>query len=164
MVGRFLFTLAASMLALSASGQIINKDKTNLANFVERLYRNGAFSGVKVVDDYDSRYLLSVVVLDPEKYINNGGEITMNKIASVRAMSLAGRFFNGSTINSETVIRTTDRADGNTEAEITEKNYEYSVGYVKSLELLSCFTDDNAKRVFVYFKTLDEDNKQMGNE
>ena len=158
MVKKILTTLVASLFTIVAIGQIINKDKINLSNFVERLYRNSAFDGVKIVDDYDGKYLLSVVVLDPAKYRNSGGDITMNKIASVKAMSQASRFFNGSFVSAETVIHTSEREDGTSDTEVMEKINENSVGYVKSLELLSSFYDENEHKVFVYFKTIEEDN------
>lgn len=132
--------------------QSYNANNINLANFVQRMYNNAPFQGVRLLEDYDNKYLLSVIVLDPAKYGNN--ESTMNRVASVKAMSEASRFFNGSKITSDLIITTREDCSHYATTEILEKINEQSIGYISSLSQLINFLDANNKRVFVYYKQL----------
>lgn len=132
--------------------QSYNANNINLANFVQRMYNNAPFQGVRLLEDYDNKYLLSVIVLDPAKYGNN--ESTMNRVASVKAMSEASRFFNGSKITSDLIITTREDSRYCATTEILEKINEQSIGYISSLSQLINFLDANNKRVFVYYKQL----------
>lgn len=132
--------------------QSYNANNINLANFVQRMYNNAPFQGVRLLEDYDNKYLLSVIVLDPAKYGNN--ESTMNRVASVKAMSEASRFFNGSKITSDLIITTREDSSYCATTEILEKINEQSIGYISSLSQLINFLDANNKRVFVYYKQL----------
>ena len=93
-----------TLLNISAYAQNFNADMTALSKFVQRMYTASPFEGVKLLEDYDNQYLLSVIVLDPAKYGNN--ESTMTRVASVKAISESSRFFNGSRINTDLVITT----------------------------------------------------------
>ena len=140
-----LFFVLVSSLSMA---QGYNLERTQLANFLTRMYENAPFEGVRVVDDYEHQYLMSALSLDPTKY--GGNESTMNRVAGVKAMSQASRFFNGSNITSDLIIRTTEKSDGTADTEMIENIKENSVGYVKALELLTNFNDANGKRVFIY--------------
>ena len=141
---------------LPAKAQNYNAERTALTNFLIRMYNSAPFEGVKVVDDYDNTYLLSVLSLDKSKYPN---ESAMNRVASVKAMSQASRFFNGSNITSEMIIRTSEKSDGSGDTEIIENIKENSIGYVKQLEMLTNFParEDNWQ-VFMFFKKMDMEN------
>lgn len=132
--------------------QSYNANNINLANFVQRMYNNAPFQGVRLLEDYNNKYLLSVIVLNPAKYGNN--ESTMNRVASVKAMSEASRFFNGSKITSDLIITTREDSSYCATTEILEKINEQSIGYISSLSQLINFLDANNKRVFVYYKQL----------
>lgn len=125
-----------------------NQERTALANFLTRMYENSPFEGVRVIDDYEHQYLMSVLLLDPSKYGNN--ESTMNRVAGVKAMSQASRFFNGSQITSDLIIRTSEKSDGSADTEMIETINENSLGFVKSLEMLTCFDNDKGQRVFIF--------------
>lgn len=125
-----------------------NLERTALANFLTRMYENAPFEGVRVVSDYEHKYLMSTLSLDPTKY--NGDESAMNRVAGVKAMSQASRFFNGSNITSDLIIRTTEKSDGTADTEMIENIKENSVGYVKALELLTSFDNPQGKKVFIY--------------
>ena len=146
-----LFSLALVLLPLWGSAQGINADKTALTNFLIRMYKHAPFD-VKVVNDYSDNYLVSAVVLDPAKY--GGNESTMLRVASVKAMSQASRYFNGSSITADLLITTKEDADGNANTEIIEKIKENTVGYVNQLEHLSNFTNEDGKQVFLYVKQI----------
>jgi len=140
------------LISLCMCAQGYNAEKTALKNFIVRMYKSAPFEGVRVVEDYEHHYLLSVLQLDPNKYNN---ESTMNRVAGVKAMSQASRFFNGSRITDDLIIRTTKQADGQTKTEIIEQINENSVGYVNALEQLTNFPDENGMRVFIFYKPID---------
>ena len=133
--------------------QSYNTEHTTLARFLTRMYNSAPFEGVKVVNDYDNNYLISVVVLNPTKYRNN--ESTMSRVAGVKAMSQASRFFSGSKITSELIITTREDSTQNTTTEMLEKINEQSIGYVNALSELANFSDNQGQRIFFYYKQLD---------
>ena len=132
----FIFSL---LFSGNINAQSFNADKTALTNFLIRMYKHATFD-IKVVEDYDNHYLVSVVILDPAKY--GGSESTMLRVASVKAMSQASRYFNGSSITADLLITTKEDAEGNANTEILEKIKEKSIGYVNQLEHMSNFTND----------------------
>lgn len=141
-----------TILNISAFAQNFNADMTALSKFVQRMYTASPFEGVKLLEDYDNQYLLSVIVLDPAKYGNN--ESTMTRVASVKAMSEASRFFNGSRITTDLVITTKEDGKSNVTTEMLERINEKSVGYIKSLSQLTNFSNADNKQVFIYYKQL----------
>ena len=66
------------LISLSAFGQAFNEDKTSMTNFIKRMYKATPFDGVKIVDDYDHQYLVSVLSLDKTKYTSPS---IMNRVA-----------------------------------------------------------------------------------
>ncbi|MDE6543916.1 MAG: hypothetical protein K2K76_08115 [Muribaculaceae bacterium] len=145
-----ILTLIIGIMSLSA--QNYNQEKTALANFLVRMYENAPFDGVKAVEDYDNAYLMSVVKLDKGKYKT---ESALNRVASVKAMSQASRFFNGSNVTDEMIIRTTEKSDGTSDTEIIENIREHSVGYVKQLEHLTNFPAKDGQQVFIFLTKLE---------
>ena len=143
--------MALILLPTTFYAQSFNADKTALTNFLIRMYKHAPFD-VKVVNDYNDNYLVSAVVLDPAKY--GGNESTMLRVASVKAMSQACRYFNGSQISMDLIITTTEQSDGEVNTEVIEKIKENSIGYVNQLEHLSNFTNDEGKPVFLYVKQI----------
>lgn len=138
-------------LRLGLNAQSYNQEKTALTNFLVRMYENAPFDGVKAVEDYDNAYLMSVVKLDKGKY---NSESALNRVAQVKAMSQASRFFNGSNITDDMIIRTTEKADGTSDTEIIENIREHSVGYVKQLEHLTNFLSSDGQHVFIFITPL----------
>ena len=128
--------------------QSYNTERTALARFLTRMYHSAPFEGVKAVNDYDNNYLISVVVLDPAKY--GGNESTMSRVAGVKAMSQASRFFSGSKITADLVIKTTEDSEGEALTEMIETINENSIGFVKALEELTNFENESNKKVFIY--------------
>ena len=61
-------TLLVILISLNSFSQGFNEDKTALTNFVKRMYKAKPFEGVKIVEDYDNSYLLSVLSLENGKY------------------------------------------------------------------------------------------------
>ena len=145
----FIFSL---LFSGNINAQSFNADKTALTNYLIRMYKHAPFD-VKVVNDYNDNYLVSAVVLDPAKY--GGNESTMMRVASVKAMSQASRYFNGSSITADLLITTTEQSDGEVNTEVIEKIKENSIGYVNQLEHLSNFDNDSGQKVFLYVKQME---------
>ena len=149
---KIIFLLALILLPTTFYAQSFNTDKTALTNFLIRMYKHAPFD-IKVVEDYDNHYLVSALILDPAKY--GGSESTMLRVASVKAMSQASRYFNGSQISMDLIITTTEQSDGAVNTEVIEKIKENSIGYVNQLEHLSNFDNDSGQKVFLYMKQME---------
>ena len=82
------------------------------------------------------------------------------RVAQVKAQSQANTFFNGSTISSDLVIKTTEeKQKGATESKSTIETIEIikenSIGFVRAMELLTNFEIEDGKRIlFIYFKEI----------
>lgn len=151
MIKRLIIVLISYACGFCVQGQSYNQERTALTNFLVRMYESSPFDGVKAVEDYDNAYLMSVVKLDKEKYKT---ESALNRVASVKAMSQASRFFNGSDITEDMIIRTTEKADGTSDTEIIENIREHSTGYVKQLEHLTNFSSKDGQQVFIFITPL----------
>lgn len=155
---RLFLSLIILLSSFALYAQSYNAEKVSFTNYLVRMYKAAPFSGVRVVDDYDNQYLISVLSLDKTKYPT---EDAMNRVASVKAMSQASRFFNGSRITSDLIIRTSEKSDGTSDTEIIENIQENSVGFVKSLEQLTNFrADDSGLQVFIFVTTVTPPGKK----
>ena len=143
------------MLALGTQAQNYSSDCAAFTNFLVRMYNSAPFEGVRAVEDNDEAYLISVLALDKEKYKT---EAALNRVASVKAMAQASRFFNGSNITQDMIIRTSEKSDGTSDTEIIEKIRENSIGYVKALEQLTNFVRKDGKQVFIFITPLASKN------
>lgn len=136
---------------VNVNAQSYNSDRVSFTNFLIRMYNDAPFEGVRAVNDYDNAFLISVLVLDKEKYKT---EAILNRVASVKAMANASRYFNGSNITQDMIIHTTDKVDGTSDTEIIENIHENSVGYVKALEQLTNFRRKDGLQVFIFITPL----------
>lgn len=145
-------------IAFNSNAQSYNDDITAMTNFIKRMYNSSPFEGVKVIEGYDEKYFISVISLEKAKYTSQS---TMMRVAQVKAQSQANTFFNGSTISSDFIIKTTeekqkDSANTKTTIETIEAIRENSIGFVKAMELLTNFDIEDGKRmVFIYYKELE---------
>ena len=152
--------IAFLLLSRLSFSQSFNEDKTAFSNFLKRMYTSTPFEGVKIVDDYDHQYLVSVISLDKAKYTNPS---IMNRVAQVKAQSQANTFLNGATISMEMVIKTTEQKtkdSNNTVVETIESIKQNSMGFSQGLELLTNFDNtDNNRMVFIYFREIKKETK-----
>ena len=145
------------------SSQSYNDDKTSMANYLKRMYNNTPFEGVKVLESPEGNFFISVISLEKAKYTSQS---TMMRVAQVKAQSQANTFFNGSTISSDFIIKTTeekqkDSANTKTTLETIEVIRENSIGFVKAMELLTNFDIEEVKRmVFIYYKELEAKKRE----
>jgi hypothetical protein len=143
------------LFSIPTYSQGFNEDKTSLTNFIKRMYNTAPFEGVKVIEDYDHNYFISIVSLEKAKYTSTS---TMNRVAQIKAQQQANTFFNGSTISSDIVIKTTEVKDSiksNTTVEMIESLKESSLGFVEGMELLINFdTEEGRRMVFIYYREI----------
>lgn len=151
----FIISTVFSSFVGKLNAQSINDDKVSLTNFIKRMYTAAPFEGVKVIDDYDHQYFISVLSLEKAKYSTDA---MMNRVAQVKGQSQANLFFNGSTISSDLVIKTNETKienKTNTVVETIESIKENAIGFVKSMELLINFDNVDGKRmVFIFYKEM----------
>ncbi len=142
-------------ISVSSISQSFNDNKTSFSNFIKRMYITTPFEGVKIVEDYERKYLVSVLSLDKAKYTNPS---VMNRVAQVKAQSQANTFLNGATITMDMVIKTTEtktKDSINTIIETIESIKQNSMGFTQGLELLTNFENSDGKRmVFVYMREM----------
>ena len=148
---KVILSIVLLLMALGANAQSYNSDRVSFTNFLIRMYNDAPFEGVRAVDDYDNAFLISVLALDKEKYKT---EAALNRVASVKAMAQASRYFNGSNITQDMIIRTSEKSDGSSDMEIIENIRENSIGYVKALEQLTNFTRKDGQQVFIFITPL----------
>jgi 6-pyruvoyl-tetrahydropterin synthase len=152
---RLLLLLALLFLNFNAYSQSFNEDKTSMVNFLKRMYNSSPFEGVKIIDDYDHQYLVSVLSLDKTKYTNPS---IMNRVAQVKAQSQANTYLNGSKISMDLVIKTSEQKTGDkteTVVESIESIKENAMGFSQGLELLNNFENEVTKRmVFIYYREI----------
>ena len=153
---KFLAFIIFSMICELSFSQSFNDEKVSLTNFIKRMYSSKPFEGVKIVDDYDHQYLVSVITLEKAKYTS---EATMNRVAQVKAQSQANTFFNGANISMDMVITTRETKDSTnrttTIVETVEQIKQNSMGFSQGLELLTNFDNSDAQRmVFIYAREM----------
>jgi hypothetical protein len=143
------------LFPLSIFAQGYNEAQITLANFLKRMYNSTTFEGVKIVEDYDNQYFISVLSLDKSRYQTQNA---MFRVANVKALRQASEFVNGGKITSDLVIRTTEAT---TSATVSEETIEkiHSVGFVQGMELLINFIpSDTTQMVFIYSRKINEEN------
>lgn len=157
---RIIFIFLVTLISNQLDAQSINADKIAFANFIKRMYFETPFEGVKIVDDYDHQYLISVITLEKAKYNNLS---IMNRVAQVKAQSQANTFLNGATISMDMVIKTTEKTTKDstkTIVESIESIKQNSLGFTQGLELLNNFDNsDGIRMVFIYFRKLIKSEK-----
>lgn len=152
-----LFIVTGLLLqCISLGAQSIGQEHQALAAFLKRMYLAAPFEGVKIVEDYDHQYLISVISLEKAKYPNPS---VMSRVATVKAQAQASNFINGARIDAETIIRTTEAKDSSgrqqTITETIEKIKMNSSGFVQGMQLLHSFDATEPRTVFIYSAKLE---------
>ncbi len=126
----FYLFIIFTFIDYNAFAQSFNDEKVSLTNFIKRMHTAKPFEGVKIIDDYDHQYFVSVISLEKAKYTS---ELTMNRVAQVKAQSQASTFLNGATISMEMLITTKESKDSTNNIKTTVETVEQWV----SLKALS---------------------------
>jgi hypothetical protein len=154
------FTLLVFTFYGNLFAQSFNGDKTAFSNYLKRMYAASPFEGVKIVDDYDHQYLISVISLDKVKYSDPS---LMNRVSLVKAQSQANTFINGASITMDMVITTTEKTtkdSSSTVVQSVESIKQNSMGFTQGLELLCNFDNPDSKRmVFIYQREIIKEAK-----
>ena len=152
---RTIILIYSTIIPICVYSQGYNEEKTTIANFAKRMYTAAPFEGVKVIDDYDHDYFISLLSLEKAKYTNLS---VMNRVAQVKSRQQANTFFNGSIITSDLVIKTTEVKESlssSTSVEMIESIKESSLGFVEGMELLINFdTDEGNRMVFIFYREI----------
>ncbi len=161
MNNRLVISIISFLLCNFTNAQSFNEDKTTFANFIKRMYTVSAFEGIKIVDDYNHQYLISVLSLEKAKYASNPS--AMDRLAQVKAQSQANTFLNGATISSDLIIRTTEQKSKDSTSvlvETIESIKQNAMGFTRGLELLTNFENSDGKRiVYVYMREMKTESK-----
>jgi hypothetical protein len=135
------------------SAQDYSTETTSLANFLKRMYNQTSFEGVKIVEDYESQYFISVLSLEKGRYQR---ESDMFRVAQVKALRQASEYANGSNIVSDLIIRTTENAES---ASVTLETMEKirHIGFVQGMELMInfSFSKEPERMVFIYARKIE---------
>lgn len=148
---RFVFFGLIILLYTTPQAQSYNTNRIALSNFLTRMYTNQPFEGVKVVQDYENTYLLSVVLVTP-----SSSESANNRIAQVKCNRQMSQYLGGlTTIDSKTIIKTTESTKTNeTTAEITDIIKEHSIGYTRSMEILNIIDLDSGQKCYLFIRNI----------
>lgn len=144
------------LLAVSAClfAQDFNSERNAWANYIQRMYKAQPFEGVRLVDNEDGVYLISVLSLDESRY--RGSRSTMYRVASTKAMSQANSFFNEPKVSTSTIIRTREDEEGEPITEEWTSIIEKNASFVKGLELIRTFKDEDGRTVFIYASKIEK--------
>lgn len=152
---KIFFTLIIISICSVGFAQSFNDDKIAFTNFVKRMYMSSPYDGVKIIEDYDHQYMVSVIGMDKAKYADPS---VMNRVAQVKAQSQVNTFLNGASIDMSLVVRTTETTEGG-QSKVTTESLEQikqnSTGFSQGLELLSNFDNAEGKKVvYVYVREI----------
>jgi len=142
----FIIAMAVSGIAFAQS---YNTELNTLGQYVQRMYLNEPFQGARVISDVDKCYLISVVAERP-----SDNEYATQRKAEVKGLRYANEFLNGSQISSNSISYTKETSDGYSYEEIEDFIEARSMGYVQTMQIISTFTDEQGKKVFVFCKQL----------
>ena len=145
------------MWSTGALAQSFSPEIVSLGNFVRRMYEASPYEGVKVVEDYNTAYLTSLVQLEKVKYSD---ELIMNKVAAAKARSNVNKFLNGSQLTTDFIVKTEERkTDTTVTTEVITLDIikEKSAGMVNAMEtLVSFYATEEKFYVYVMFKEYDQ--------
>ena len=102
-----------------------------------------------MISDVDKCYLVCIVAESA-----TANEYATQRKAEVKAMRYANEYLNGTQISSNTIVYTKETSDGYSYEEIEDFIESHAMGYVQTMQVISTFTTDAGKKVFVYCKEL----------
>ncbi len=136
-------------VSLNLYSQEFYPKKEALVDFVKRTYNRKPFEGIRIIQDGDTNYLISVVVkqLGEDEYL-------IKRAASLEATFKSSRFMKEAAITSETIINTTeDSIKDSVKTKMIEVVKKAPEGWAVWMDLLTNFDVlEGKQRVFVYIK------------
>ena len=123
-----------------------------LGDFMLGLLKSKPFDGARFVSAPQNKYIISAITLDNSKYASPE---MRDKAGYMKAKQFVNVMVNGSTITSESIIRT-DETDKATEITNTEIVREQSMGFINGLELLTTKEIAPNKTTYIYYSKLNK--------
>ena len=123
-----------------------------LGNFMLGVLKNKPFDGARIVSSPQNKYIVSAITLDNSKYTSPE---MRDKAAHMKAKQFVNILVNGSTISSESIIRT-DETDKTTEITNTEVVKEQAMGFINGLELLTAKEINTNKTTYIFYSILNK--------
>jgi len=158
---RIITIIGLVALAKFACGQTISPELVSLGNFVQRMFEASPFEGVKVIEDYNNTYMISLAMLERSKY---SSELVMNKVAAAKARSNVNKFLNGTQLSTDFYVQTEKiKSDSTVTKEMITYDIirEKSYGIVESMKVLTTFNaDDDKYYIYIIFKEIENIKKK----
>lgn len=123
-----------------------------LGDFMFGILKSKPFDGARIVSAPKNKYIISAITLDNSKYASTE---MRDKAGHMKAKQFVNTMINGSTITSETIIRT-DETDKETEITNTEIVKEQAMGFINGLELLTIKEIIPNKTTYIYYSKLNK--------
>lgn len=145
----FLSLIILSSLSITKGhSQSINTEKTAFINFLKRQYEQEKYEGIKLIEDYDKTYIISILSLSNKTYPSSN---IMFRVAKVKATQQIGAYIDGTQISSDLLIRSIESEDS-IKVEKVEIIREHSNSFTQNVELLTHFSkkDRTDEVVFIY--------------
>lgn len=152
-----LLSIVATLISVASFAQSYNSDLNDLGQYVQRMYMNEPFEGARIVENIDKCYLICIVTETP-----TSNDYATNRKAEVKGLSYANEFLNGAHVSQNTVMYTKENSKGYSYSEIEDFIESRSMGYVQTMQVISTFTNDKGKKVYVFCKQLPMPEKPQG--
>lgn len=120
-----------------------------LSGFITGKLKRNMFDGARVVISPTNRYVVATVTLDNAK---QGSSSMRDRLARMKANQMSNTLVNGSTITSESVLRTDGKSASN--ADVSETIKEFSMGFIPGLQLLSSQEVVEGSTTYIFYFTL----------
>jgi hypothetical protein len=151
----YLFAQIDNGVETHFKANIIKNKNEKLAVYITNLYNHTPFEGVKIIDEKNTSYLVSLSIQAESSHKTTS---TKNRIAQIKARRNAMVFLSGSTITSESIIKTgetiTDNSVSYYETYFDEIK-ENSAGFLEGMQVLTTFKSSNGKEyIYVIYKKL----------
>lgn len=149
----FMSLIILSNLSIAVYSQSFNSEKDIFINFIKRQYEQEEYEGIKLIEDYERTYIISILSLNKKSYPSSS---TMFRVAKVKATQQIGAYTSGVQISSEVLFRTVEDDKDSVNIEKIEVIVEQSKSFVREVELLASFPKKNADNeiVFIYSKEI----------
>ena len=149
-----IIVISLLIFSISIFAQTENSNK-KLVKYITNLYNEKPFEGVKIIEDKNISYLISLSI---QAVSGHKTSSTKNRVAQIKARRNAMVFLNGSNITTETIIKTGETVTNNSvtyyENFIDEIN-ENAAGFLDGMQVLTTFTSDDGKEyVYIIYKKL----------
>lgn len=149
----FLVLIVSTSFNITIYSQSFNIEKNVFINFLKRQYEQEGYEGIKLIEDYEKNYIISILSLNKKTYSSSS---TMFRVAKVKATQQIGAYISGTQVSSELLIRIVDDDRDSIRVEKMEVIIEQSQSFVREVEFLTSFPkkDTENEVVFIYGKEI----------